>query len=220
MRRHVSWATSWLVGSDTTTTFCLLSMTTDGGRTWRQQVLPPAAGAPKDADDEPTDLPVFFGPGKRDGIIENEFVRNADNKADCYSATIIYTTHDAGRTWQPTTPLKITEWGVTSFADVRNGWIWTSDYATGARNDSRLVTGTLYQTTDGGKSWTAIKSDDNLHKCLTRGQTIVRLDFVDATNGWASAERNPSHPKQRTLLRTTDGGKTWVDVEPKVQSRQ
>jgi photosystem II stability/assembly factor-like uncharacterized protein len=81
------------------------------------------------------------------------------------------------------------------FTDRDHGWIVGSD-------------GTILKTVDAGDQWAAIK------KFTT--DTILRVRFTDAANGWLLCERNVySRGRNATsyLLHSTDGGETWNQIE-------
>src|SRR5205823_14787864 len=54
--------------------------------------------------------------------------------------------------------------------------------------------GSIYHTTDAGKTWVARESGTKL--------PLFAVDFADAAHGWIVG-------KSSTILATTDGGKTW-----------
>jgi photosystem II stability/assembly factor-like uncharacterized protein len=60
--------------------------------------------------------------------------------------------------------------------------------------------GALYQTSDGGSTW-------SLHTLDALRGDLLSADFVDADRGWLLA-RDPTEGE--ALVRTVDGGKTWV----------
>jgi len=66
-----------------------------------------------------------------------------------YADNQFYVTHDAGQTWTSATPdQNFSETFVEmDFVDASTGWVITGDV-----NDHR----TLYRTTDGGTSWSAV----------------------------------------------------------------
>jgi photosystem II stability/assembly factor-like uncharacterized protein len=57
------------------------------------------------------------------------------------------------------------------------------------------ILGGIFNTTDGGATWTAQTSGTSV--------TLQDVDFVDATTGWAVGDDGE-------ILNTTDGGATWV----------
>ena len=158
-------STGWLVGADTTTTPCILSITKDDGRTWNEQKLPPPSGFPPDTNFAPIALPEFFGPHKTVGIIAA-----SDERGEF---CVIYATHDGGQSWQAGFPIK-GDSPVIDFVDPLRGWIWTDD-----RN--------LYHTEDGGKHWSKTSPiEDN---------GLFQLDFVDSDSGWALTDTDDHHDK-------------------------
>jgi photosystem II stability/assembly factor-like uncharacterized protein len=188
----------WLLGQLTTTTRAFLFFTRDGGVNWQEQKFE----IPQELHDgsiEPCELPRFFG---ADGIVEMSFVPNdRESTNDC---EVFYDTHDAGQTWQPTTPIKFE--GVTSFISAETGWIWSPE--THDSNSKAPVKGILYRTDDGGQTWKPISK--SLEDYLTHGERIIQLDFVDDEYGWAVTQ-NLQNKTQ--LLKTTDGGETWTALD-------
>jgi photosystem II stability/assembly factor-like uncharacterized protein len=199
--------TGWLIGADTTTTPATLVITHDGGRIWKPQSLSVPLGLPHDVQVEPTALPIFFDAAKKNGILGARMYRDGDRLYDSGPWTVLYVTHDGGQTWQPTTPLNAVN-GVIAFANTKVGWVWACNFV--YSRSPKPVSGNLWNTEDGGKTWSKINADATLQDCLAHGQDIERLDFVDRDCGWAFLRSEDSHV--RTLLQTTDGGKTWTDL--------
>ena len=105
---------------------------------------------------------------------------------------LVFVQTASGGEWvkQPTSSLA---WFRTiHFADAERGFIGGSK-------------GALLQSIDGGKTWRVVRK--------FTGDTIRKIHFTDRQHGWALCERDiyslgegpPSY-----LMRTEDGGKTWV----------
>jgi photosystem II stability/assembly factor-like uncharacterized protein len=200
-------STGWVWGRLANTAPTFLFITRDYGLTWQVQTLPLPSSL-HDGRMEPIGLPHFFPTGGKDGITVAGF-RPTDSESTNF-CTVIYTTHDGGLTWQPTTPLKCMD--VWDFITDRKGWIWSAEsHGTGS---TAPVKGTLYRTEDGGSSWRPVKAARSLEEYLTHGEDIVQLDFVDAEHGWAIA-RDGHNLTQ--LIGTTDGGKNWNAIERRIQ---
>ncbi|MGD0251477.1 MAG: hypothetical protein ABSC01_02140 [Verrucomicrobiota bacterium] len=194
----------WLFGSLASTTPAFLFETRDAGQTWQVEKfpLPPSL---HNGRIEPWELPHFFG---NDGIVGTHFVStNNDSTNFC---TVIYNTHDGGKTWQAATPVKFG--GVWNFISAKIGWMWSPEPHN--TTSTAPVKGILYRTDDGGGLWKPMQADNGLKKYLTHGEDIVQLDFVDEDCGWAIARdwRNVTQ-----LLHTTDSGQTWNAVQTKMQ---
>lgn len=88
------------------------------------------------------------------------------------------------------------------FSDADNGWIG----GTG---------GTLLVTSDGGKTWR--------QKARFMEDTIREVHFFDKTTGWLLCERNIFALGEKSpsyLLKTTDGGNNWTQVDFENKQRQ
>lgn len=103
-----------------------------------------------------------------------------------------YVTHDSGATWQSTPHI---EAGEFDFINATQGW---------ATNGAATAGSTLYATSDGGQHWTNLPTTPNFYD-------VSSLNFVSAEIGWA-IEISQVGPGPTSLLKTTDGGKTWVVV--------
>jgi photosystem II stability/assembly factor-like uncharacterized protein len=101
-------------------------------------------------------------------------------------------TSDAGETWHRQLAASNEAIGeYLRFFDASNGVV--------------VVLGTqsgLYRTRDGGTTWA--------RQALTRaGGYVLSADFVDADHGWLLAQAST---EGETLLRTQDGGGTWIGL--------
>lgn len=108
----------------------------------------------------------------------------AQLNANAQSLSVVYVTHDAGRRWTPTAPVPMPA-TAASFTTVRVGWLTDG--------------GTLYATSDAGHHWAALP-----HSALFTD--VTELNFISSALGWAVRDGTPS------LLKTADGGRTWVAV--------
>lgn len=202
--------------------------TPDGGRSWVFRPLDP-----------PDDLPDIGCQGggckyldlvsaprfttTQDGALIRRAYLNSDIVMDVFVyypntlnrlplpiAQYFYFTHDGGQTWVPKlSPVKI---GTAYFLNAQTGWLL-------GKNDPDPTTLTqLYQTKDGGETWSLIATD-----CpLPLGS---ELQFVDEQNGFAHYPVNVidfyTDFDQRigqppSLFSTNDGGRSWVIVEPQI----
>jgi photosystem II stability/assembly factor-like uncharacterized protein len=178
--RFVDRSTGWVTGSVPLANLAWLYVTHDGGSTWQQQALPMPPGLPSARLSVLS--PTFFSP--TDGILPVIFSHVTTDSA---TATVIYTTHNGGRTWQSTSRVPAAL-PLLSFADMQHGW------ATDGK--------TLYSTGDGGTHW--------LKLSLTAGfKNITQLDFATATVGWAISSTTPP---ASSLLKTIDGGQSWTTL--------
>lgn len=176
--RFLDSQTGWVTGTVPLSNVAWLYVTHDGGSTWKQQSLPMPSAVPSA---RLTVLsPTFFS--ATDGILPVIF---SDFTTDKAIATAIYRTHDAGNTWQDTTPVPVAL-PLLSFADLQHGWATDGT--------------TLYNTSDGGNHWQKLSTGTNF-------KNIAQLDFLSATVGWATSSTTAN---SSSLLKTTDGGQTWT----------
>jgi|GEM_PF-756213 len=209
-------STGWIIGRQGAafTPEYLLYITRDGGRSWQPQELPLPQGCEEAGTLDIIASPVFFPPNYEEGVLLVVFVPKTYKTVDY--ATVPYITRDGGKTWQSANPLRQ---GVMDFISANDGWIWISEpRETGS---TAPVKGMLYRTGDGDQNWTTIRPDQTLQEFLEKGQDIQQLEFVTDKIGWAllkgPQKKAPTHPNHRptTLLKTSDGGRTWTYLEPR-----
>lgn len=182
----------------------------DGGRTWRRRLLPFPRGYPPRFDDDDYGSgysisaypPLFFGRGRRDGILPVEF---RGEKRDGFN---IYATRDGGKRWRPTETLALRTLSLGpsyDFVDARHGWLLGLNRDSAAR---------LYRTRDGGRLWTALAPSPRLGTETHGKSSEVQLDFVDPQRGWALVTQTDSWTgaKNIRLLATQDGGTRWQTI--------
>jgi photosystem II stability/assembly factor-like uncharacterized protein len=162
-----------------------LFQTTDGGQTWQPVTLPAPVDAPRLFSDSgplcSTQSPVFSSPQAGKLI-----VRCMDTTVDPYvTSYYLYTTSDGGASWiQASSPA-----GTLAFEAGDTGWALSRD---------------LFHTTDGGRTWTKVKTVN------WDGQ----FSFVSDTLGWAVARAETDTGTRIALVQTTDGGQTWTIIHP------
>lgn len=117
-----------------------------------------------------------------------------------WTGTNVYVSTD-GRAWHrvtprgavpPRTPALIDDF---SFQDSRHAWLIASDCAT--------AKGSLYRTSDGGKSWT--RRSFYSHSCS--GGANFSLSVLSGTTAWV-VQNEPS-AAAATLAKTINGGRSW-----------
>lgn len=111
--------------------------------------------------------------------------------------TQIVRTNDGGVTWYNVTPPAIVEAGYNVkeyFLSPLRGWLLTAD------PNNYYASGTLYQTSDGGITWTS--------NSVPFGDGV--LAFLDSDNGWLMAGLGVGAGNMAVaIFQTTDGGVTW-----------
>jgi len=158
--------------------------TTDGGATWETVNLPAPAGLPT----------LFENPAAACGIYDATFFSPQFGRAGMTCANYdtdplsylyyLYTTQDGGTTWTATTY----PGGSLVFLNDQVGWAQNGD---------------IFQTTDGGASWTKIS--------LVSWQ--AEFDFVSEMLGWAVARAGD----ETALVKSEDGGVYWQELKPVIR---
>lgn len=179
--------------------------TTDGGLTWHSvEIQAPAAmagqqvvlGYPVLLNGGHAVLPVFFG--KRTG--PNDF---------SVSHRYVYSSSDGGATWSNPVALRVngveptgSEWQ-NFYLDANHWWFTATDQRSSGEPVPQAGPA-VARTHDGGRTW-QLFNDKN-------SPIILQMTFTDANNGWAFAIAGPSDTTN-VLLRTTDGGAHWHQVQ-------
>ncbi|MDQ6949131.1 MAG: hypothetical protein M3256_23450, partial [Actinomycetota bacterium] len=172
--------TGWAVGSVNG-----LYRTADAGRSWTAQ----QPGGPTDGR-ATYSVPRLFGP---DGVVEAR-------PTDATGTTIVYVTHDGGRSWARAPlprDLDVSPYGsgIVPFEAVSaTHWL----LAAGQK---------LFVTDDAGASWS------ERHVSVK----VSNLSFIDASTGWAWTTTNecthtPPCPRDSAMVATFDGGQTWTPI--------
>lgn len=187
--------TGWIIGD--TPEGIYLSVTHDGGRTWRRPKLPLPSLTGVRLPEGLRVKPFLFT--EREGILPIPYVRGDS------TGVFFCLTRDGGTSWTCTTPLDLPSfpsrggifergyWGST-FSDIHHGWVTDGDV--------------LYVTDDGGRRWRKI------HARVPLGRQLASLEFISPLVGWATGPAMT----EPFLVKTSDGGRTWKPV-PYVISR-
>ena len=196
----VNSTTGWITGGNgMDRDWMLLYVTQDAGRSWQPQnlSLPPQIAPHWSGWAEP---PIFFT--AREGILPVSYSILNESFESIARVVVFYMTRDGGTRWTYSTPVSVTRMGPpSSFADVNHGWI--SDGAA------------LYATIDGGRLWTKVEPTPLIAE-------VKQLDFISPQVGWAVrsyALQSGIHQAPPFLLRTLDGGRTWVSMTYTISQR-
>ena len=158
--------------------------TEDGGRTWQRVRLPAVRGYKLIAADQPES----FGGSV---VIVIARLRSAGRT----TRTAFYESEDGGASWHP--QLAPRSGGGTSAAFAAGGSDWFV-----------LIGAELFATPDAGRTWQAVGVR------TPAGLSIDAIDYLSPTIGWAEAAGPPIGERYPTyLLRTTDGGRDWSEVD-------
>lgn len=162
----------------------ILYHTMDGGSTWETVNVPP-----------PTDLPTLFdNPEVACSVADVTFFSPSYGKLSMTCANYgtdpltylyyLYTTQDGGATWDSTAY----PGGNLEFLNDQLGWTQNWD---------------IYQTTDGGTSWTKISTVS----------WQADFNFVSENLGWAVV----STGEEIALVKSEDGGVYWTQIDSTVR---
>jgi photosystem II stability/assembly factor-like uncharacterized protein len=115
----------------------------------------------------------------------------------------VYRTEDSGKTWQVQTVFQDGDIRDISFADEHTGWL------TGYGPPDQVAV--FYRSTDGGRSWRRSPVRDGK-------MSAYSMQFLDNREGWAVGAGRRVHdgdssPPKGLVMRTTDGGDNWKEVQ-------
>jgi photosystem II stability/assembly factor-like uncharacterized protein len=197
----------WLAtGLEMTSGNYSLLETTDGGKSWHgiSIVEGPAAVA---GQEELLGYPILLGGGH--ALLPAFFGHRTDPNNFSITHRYIYSSTDNGSTWTGP-PVELNAKGVTPTGDQwqnfyldANHWWFTAINQRSAGEPVAQSGPAIGRTSDGGKTWQLFRSKD--------APTILQMTFTDADHGWAFAVTGPTNTN--ILLRTTDGGANWHQVQ-------
>ena len=169
--------------------------TVDGGATWSEASLPVPDGKPANYYAQNG---IACGISSLHGSLPQALnltltCTNANNNT---GQSWIYISSDGVSNWvQRTLPIV---YAVTNMLSLDEGFL------IGSLNPDPQASGAIYYTNNGGAAWTLMTFT------AWRGS----LDFVDSSNGWVVAVNNDV----TALVRTMDGGRTWMEIKPVIGS--
>jgi photosystem II stability/assembly factor-like uncharacterized protein len=162
----------------------------DAGLHWKSVSLE----VPKEfsANSVTTQSPMFFS--KVNGILPVMFINEGQ---------LFYKSNDGGLTWKVTTPIHsaIGAFLIWSFMDDMHGIATDGDQ--------------IFITKDGTISWKTMEPDAAFKQYFSNNLSITSLNFVSEQVGWLVAVSSSKNQKF-LLLKTTDGGYTWMQMEPEL----
>lgn len=114
---------------------------------------------------------------------------------------VVYKTTNAGGTWSRQ---MLSQWSAglgIQFVDANNGWAWVL-----SGNFPTDFSASLIRSTNGGNTWSTVS---------TFNRKFLLFHFIDPNNGWGIADSVGTGPgdffiSPSEILRTTNGGETWV----------
>jgi photosystem II stability/assembly factor-like uncharacterized protein len=193
----------WATGATNTFNFAWFYVTYDGGASWQNQFLPlPPNEAPAQLAINP---PIFF-PESKEGILPVAFFNEKRWRIN------FYTTKDAGATWNYTNSISLSTTGASHrnlpFLDKKQ-WVIPDTHP------ENLWRPLLHVSGDEGYSWTSLYP-----KTETTVTNIVSINMISSRIGLALGTRplpndaldSPQEDDATLLLKTDDGGQTWIKV--------
>lgn len=214
-------STGWVVGSQASTGPKQIYITHDSGKTWTEQKLSVADGVNPPVTLDVLAPPTVFAP--HDGT--SRAVLPALVSQDGYQADIVvFTSADGGDTWRASVSRPGSSPSSSFFLDAAHWWLWGASVAAAGKGAASPVPSSILQrTTDGdaywtanGATWESLPSLSALEKGLAMGYQVSQLDFVNPQVGYyllTSGSANPPNGRYAILLKTTDGGNSWLMVD-------
>jgi photosystem II stability/assembly factor-like uncharacterized protein len=162
---------------------------------WLRVQSPGFLDAPRNREFSPTGLHFF---DSKSGVIVGSY--RASRTSDCIAAIAI--TFDGGTNW------KVRYFGKTviegiSFSSNGVGWAVGST----AEGEAAPATPFILKSSDRGATWERVKNP--VSRADAFGESVF---FLDRDLGFLFGAHSAGESDRSLLLRTTDGGKTWIEV--------
>lgn len=182
--------------------------TTDGGNTWRDVTPPqPISEGPLLASvnflDKDRALVIYF-PQDHNILVEDPFVWRTADRGESWQAGELLDTSGLTQAFLPRQLIFAFPSGAPGSLQ-QDGWLSVS-VGTGQNQHATA----LYQTSDGGQTWSRILDPFTGHSLQTCHKNAFA--FADAKNGWAALDCQGS-VSGPALAYTTNGGSAWGDVQ-------
>ncbi|MCL6441842.1 MAG: hypothetical protein K6T83_00005 [Alicyclobacillus sp.] len=193
----VNATTGWLSTSNSTTSNYRLYETTDGGTAWKEVHVP----APKQFEGYETSLaiPQFSSSDPNNGILQVRF----EKQGTMAEHDVVYLTKDGGMTWAFAGEMP-GQSGLVSFP--------TTSVGIEIPLTSSKTLPTLYETTNGGKSWRSVTLPTSPFRTLLKNYIPAQMDFASKSVGWVNWGPRNGESATNQIWMTTDGGHTWKKV--------
>lgn len=126
----------------------------------------------------------------------------------------VWTTSTGGRHWSLISIVPAAGSAQFYAPNRKNWWIWTGTGVSGKGVMPTDPAGTLWQSADGGHSWTAHAGGPQ--GLPRQGAVLDTAQFVSPTVGFADYQPDRGGPTI-AFYRTTDGGVQWTDMKPEAR---
>jgi photosystem II stability/assembly factor-like uncharacterized protein len=168
--------------------------TADGGATWT--IAPASIGGSSALAVHGSSLWAAIGGCPADVVQPNV-------QSDALCNPSIARSRDGGQTWTTVGHALLTS---ISFGDAVRGFRVGPLTHPSAGNPTGIDESGISTTSDGGSTWTLLKSDDPCG-----GLKPVSVSFVSASRGWVGCGgMGGAGQASKGVMETTDGGKTWA----------
>ncbi len=183
-------STIWLAsGFGLQTPYAGLAVSRDAGKSWQDINPPLPADLVKDQPPVITSAPEFVT--GQDAFLS---VRVGDR-------LVFFASHDSGNTWSLLPPV------------LPAGQMMSRTQFVNPMDGFTVCGAELCSTQDGGQTWQQIAAPFPLGS-PGAGAFVSQFDFVDGLAGWAILADQQGNA---ALLKTTDGGRTWIRLEPRLR---
>ncbi len=191
--RFINTKDGWFAGGPENTR---LFVTHDGSNSWQEMSLHAPANL-KLAGIPTYELPVFID---RHGVMAVTFSGGEESSP----SLVLFETADGGRTWQSKAQATAKQASHEPFSIFDSSLITVA-----AAGEEQLKTTTIKPD---GKTSTILSSG-----AIPRSFGVLSVSFVSQEQGWVLIA-NDAKPRPRRLLSTTDGGVTWAEITPGLNS--